>query len=121
MDYIRVMTRLRGHPKWLATGAAARSVLMDIWLYCGEQETDGWVPEQAARKEGLTPKLAAELERLGWLHQNGAGWYVHDWSEHQVSAAEIKAERSRVRELAKLRKQRQRERDVTRPSRSKTA
>lgn len=105
MEFIHVMTKLRDHPKWLATSRVARSVLVDMWLYCGHMETNGWVPAAAARKEGLSPKLATELESRGWIHRNGDGWYIHDWEEHQVSPERI----AEKRRLARIRKQRERD------------
>jgi hypothetical protein len=105
MEYIRLMTKLRDHPKWLATKPLGRSALIGIWLYCGHMETNGNVPVAAARREGLTVKLAAELEELGWLHRNGEGWHVHDWEEHQVPAERL----AEKRRLARARSKRWRE------------
>ena len=110
MDYIRLMTNLSEHPKWLTTGHVGRSVLIGIWLYCGRMETDGYIPGPAARREGLTPKVATELEERGWLHRNGDGWHVHDWDEHQPSAIAYKEEGERRRAMARDRKRAERER-----------
>lgn len=113
MEHIRLMSNLSEHPKWLDTSHHGRSVLIAIWCYCGRNETDGQIPEAAARREGLTTKLAGQLEELGWIHRNGVGWYVHDWEDHQVSVETMDARR---RELAARRQRKHRSRPVTRDS-----
>jgi hypothetical protein len=110
MEYIRLMTNLSEHPKWLDTSHAGRSVLIGIWLYCGRNETGGQIPDAAARREGLTGKLASRLEELGWIHRNGSGWHVHDWDEHQVSVEGMAAAKERQRAYDAQRKARQRAR-----------
>jgi hypothetical protein len=109
VDYIRLMTNLSEHRKWLETSDRACKVLIGIWLYCGRNETDGFIPIAAARREGLTNPIAEQLETRGWLLRNGDGWYVHDWGEHQVSAEEIKAKRAYERERKRQYRNRVRE------------
>lgn len=98
MDYIRLMTCLPEHPKWVDTPPAAVKVLIQLWCYCGRNETDGYVPAQAAKREGLSKRMAGELEALGWLERNGAGWYVHDWTDHQPSKEQLARRREKARE-----------------------
>lgn len=97
MEHIRLMTNLSEHPKWLDTSHLGRSVLIALWCYCGRNETDGHVPDAAARREGLTTKVAGQLTELGWIHRNGVGWYVHDWEDHQITVEEMEAARERRR------------------------
>jgi hypothetical protein len=95
VEYIRLITSLSEHRKWLATSDRGHTVLIALWCYCGRMETDGYVPGPVGRREGLSAKLAAELEELGWLHRNGEGWHVHDWEEHQIPKERL-AERRRI-------------------------
>jgi hypothetical protein len=98
VDYIRLVTRLPEHPKWIETPAPAVKVLIQLWCYCGRNETDGHIPATVARREGLTPALARRLEELGWIHRNGSGWHVHDWTDHQPTVEQIAQKREKARQ-----------------------
>lgn len=111
MEYARIYTALLTHPKWMVLSDGAQALIVRAWLFSALQETDGYVPEAARRLIAWKPKPAEELEAAGWWHRNGAGWDLHDWSDHQEAAADIK----RRRELAKERKRRERERRSEEP------
>jgi hypothetical protein len=115
MEHIRLMSNLSEHPKWLATSPPGCKVLIALWCYCGRNETDGRVPAAAARREGLTTALARQLEELGWIHRDDEAWVVHDWSEHQIDAAEIRDRRERQREAWRRLKSTQRKRRRSKP------
>lgn len=107
MDFIRLITKLSEHRKWMDTSGNAAKVLINLWCYCGRNETDGYVPAPIAKREGLTKRIAEELEGVGWLHRNGDGWHVHDWTEHQPTAEQMAEKRRKGRErVAEWRKQR---------------
>ena len=84
------------HPKIEALSDKAFRVLIWAWCYCSEQRTDGRIPDQAwarlgparARTELLTPPITGgsplAYQRSGYVE-------MHDYLEHQRSAAEIEA------------------------------
>lgn len=108
MEYIRLATTLSEHRKWMATSGPACKVLIGLWVYCGRNETGGFVPAPAARREGLTARIAGHLEQLGWIHREQEGWLVHDWDDHQLSATEVKERREHLRRQWRERKRAQR-------------
>ena len=120
MPWGRYDDKIRGNPKLRAVGKPVRGGLMMIWGYCAEQRSDGWVPRDVVEAE-LTP---AELRRALTVKANGraallhaydgepcdclqglswsqemAGFWVHDWLEHNPSKAENTVHRAKGREL----------------------
>lgn len=112
MDYVKLWTAVLTHPKWLALSDRAKTLLVQSWMYAGQAETNGHVPDSARRIIGHTPKSAVELEEHGWWHRNGSGWVLHDWTDHQVDAEDLKAQRAerRAQDAARARRYRERKR-----------
>lgn len=104
MEYVRLYTALLTHPKAAGLSDKGWRTLTLAWLYAGQHETDGHVPDEARPFIRSTKAVERELAERGWWERNGTGWVLNDWSEHQEAAAEIK----RRRELAKERQARKR-------------
>ena len=86
MDWFKVESSVYDHPKIDELTAPAFRTLVFTWAFCARHETGGHLPARSAKRLGMTPKLAAELEAAGLLHANGDGWHVHDWHDHQAEA-----------------------------------
>lgn len=97
MEYVRLYTAVLTHPKWMVLSDSAKALLVQAWIYAGLQETDGFVPDSAAKVVGVKPKAAVELESAGWWARNGTGWDLNDWQDHQVNADELRDRRERLR------------------------
>lgn len=113
MDFVKLYTTLLTHPKTARTSPRAWQTLTFAWMYAGEHETDGYVPIEAKPFIRMTSAVERELEDLGWMHRNGAGWVIHDWSDHQVTRADLDEQRNRQgksREANRVRQARRRSR-----------
>jgi hypothetical protein len=80
------------NPKILSVSLGARWALIKLWCYCAGSETDGHVPDEAARQRA-SKKLLDELAGATLIHRNGSGWIVNDWLEYNISAADAKKKR----------------------------
>lgn len=97
--YIKVHDGMPDHPKVDALSDAGFRLLMETWCWCSRHLTDGIVPLTSWRKRSA-PKVRAELITAQLAHepshdcascpQPPAGHVVmHDYLEHQRSAAEV--------------------------------
>lgn len=99
--YIRVHDGMDDHPKIVGLSDGAFRLLMRSWSYCSRQLTDGQLPEAAWRDRG-SPKARRELVDAGLAHLPGHACdhpdcpppppkhvQMHDYLEHQRSAAEV--------------------------------
>jgi len=91
------------NPKILKVSLPSRWALIKLWCYCAGNETDGHVPDEAARQRASSKQLA-ELDGVDLIHRNGSGWIVNDWLEYNISAADAKKKREQAAE--RLRKYR---------------
>lgn len=103
MTWFRVDDKLHGHRKVLALfdGPCASDALA-LWLlagsWCGDQLTDGHVPESFVRRSGLNKKAASELVRVGlWAAADG-GYQFHEWLKLNPSREDVLSEREAVKE-----------------------
>jgi hypothetical protein len=106
VDWLKLSVDLPDHPKVAELSDRAFRALIASWCYAARFETDGYLPQSAVRMVGLTARLGAELEGANLMHQNGAGWVIHDWQDHQADAMALK----RMRENAARRRKRFRDR-----------
>jgi hypothetical protein len=81
----------RGHI--LALGLAAFGI-----LYGNRKLTDGFIKAGALAKYGIDEALAAAAVDAGLWDRVEGGYQVHDFLDHNPSAAEVKAKRSKDRE-----------------------
>ena len=95
------------HPKVveLAHRRQHRAVLAAVLAlsWCGDNRTDGWVPEYAlpaimAKRSDVAPLVAVGL----WTEDVG-GWWIHDWLEWQETNDDRAKRTTRMRELANIR------------------
>jgi hypothetical protein len=90
-EWIRVDVLLAEHPKLDGMPPAAKWTLIEMWLYCGRQRTDGIITPQRWRTFG-TPshrKIIVERGLADPLLDGDGGYAMHDYTEHQRSREEI--------------------------------
>lgn len=95
--YIRVHDGMPDHPKVEPLSDAAFRLLVNTWCWSSRQLTDGRIKEASWVKRG-TPKTRAELVTAGLVEEVEPGIYqMHDYLEHQRSAAQVAALREKRR------------------------
>lgn len=101
--YVRLHDGLTDHPKIVDVGGEAAWLYVSILCYTSRQLTDGLVPRRLVRRltDLANPEaLASALLRVGLLHEGvhdcprcplggPDNYVVHDYLEHQRSAAEV--------------------------------
>lgn len=87
MPYLNADDQLCWHHKTVAAGNAA----MGLWVRCGSwsagQKKDGFVPEDVAKAVGKPTEISA-LIRAGYWEPVEGGYQMHDFSDHNITAAE---------------------------------
>jgi hypothetical protein len=112
MDYVKLYTRVLTHPKWIGLSPKAKVLLVQAWMWAGDGETDGHVPDAARALVGHPPATAQELEAAGWWHRNGSGWHLHDWSDHQRTKDQMAQARAGVRQRVNRHRERRRQEEA---------
>lgn len=98
--YITVHNGMPDHPKIAGLSDGAFRLLMKAWCWCSLNETDGRIRAAVWKKMG-TPKARKEL--LAELADDHGDYIeMHDYLEHQRSAAEIEALRDKRRAAGSL-------------------
>jgi hypothetical protein len=95
--YIRVHDGMPDHPKVAALSDAAFRLLIETWCWCSRHLTDGRVPAAVWRKRG-TAKARAELVVAGLVETSDGEVMMHDYTEHQRTAAEVAAAKAEASE-----------------------
>jgi hypothetical protein len=85
--FIRLHNGMPEHPKIVGLSDAAFRALIELWCYCDRATTDGNVPDKIAGK--YKRPAITELEREGLIESGGHDWKMHDYLDHQRSAADI--------------------------------
>lgn len=112
-EWVRLYTSLLTHPKAEPLSDRAWRSLTLSWVYAGQHETGGHIPDAARRVLRATDRVAAELEAAGWWERNGDGWHLHDWSEHQEGVDALAEMRRRAAARKAEERRRKREDGVT--------
>jgi hypothetical protein len=86
--FIRVHNGMPDHPKVTALSDAAFRLMVETWCWCDRNTTDGHVPAAVWRKRG-SARARAELVAAGLVDTADAGVEMHDYLDHQRSAAEV--------------------------------
>jgi hypothetical protein len=86
--YIKVHDGLYDHPKIEPLTDAAFRTLVGLWCWCSRHLTDGQVPAAIWAKRG-SPKVRRELLAAGLVETTTDGVVMHDYLEHQRSAAQV--------------------------------
>ena len=94
--YIRVHDGIEDHPKIAPLSDAAFRLLVTTWGWCSRHRTDGRVPPEVWKKRG-TKRTRAELEAAGLVDVQDGRPEMHDYLEHQRSAALIEEKKEAKR------------------------
>lgn len=86
--FITVHDGMPEHPKIEALSDTAFRLLVTTWCWCNRMRTDGKVKHASWVKRG-TPKARTELINAGLAEVIDDGVQMHDYLQHQRSAAEI--------------------------------
>lgn len=97
-NYITVHNGFPEHPKVEPLSDAAFRLLIGAWCYCDRNNTDGALKTAVWAKRG-TAKARRELIEAGMVEETSVGVQMHDYAEHQRTAAE-KVETSSKRAAA---------------------
>jgi hypothetical protein len=88
--YITVHDGMPDHPKVEELSDAAFRLLVTAWCWSSRNKTDGQIKAASWAKRG-TAKARLELIAAGLAEETTEGVEMHDYLEHQRSAAEIEA------------------------------
>lgn len=90
MPYLNVDDQLAFHRKTVAAGNAA----MGLWVRAGSwasgQPVDGLIPHDIAKAIGKPGEINALL-RVGLWEETSDGYQMHDYTDHNMTAAEYAA------------------------------
>jgi hypothetical protein len=92
--YITVHNGMPEHPKVEPLSDGAFRLLVELWCWCSRTQSDGVVRDAVWKKRG-TPKSRKELYAAGMVEAHPEGHYMHDYLEHQRSAAEVEELRAK--------------------------
>lgn len=109
MAWARIESSMPRHPKVAGLSVHAKWALIEAICWSVSQSTDGAIPGSVPFSMFAptnTKRVIAELANAGLLEINGAGARIHDFSDYQPNGASYK----QLREQARIRKQRERER-----------
>lgn len=87
------------HPKLLQVGPEGLALDVAAVCYANRYGTDGWIPE--AMLAGLYPpirkpaKVAERLAAVGRWERAEGGWWIHDFSDYNPTAAEAAEKREK--------------------------
>lgn len=107
MGWAKFDDRYSEHPKIVAAGPLAELLDRRAIEYCARQETDGFVPEQQARRlcSDLVMDLGADwielvktLVGVGRWSETAGGYTVHDFTDYHPTRAQKNEERAAARE-----------------------
>src|SRR5262245_29531559 len=84
------------NPKVCGLGLASRWLLVELWCYCGQHLTDGYVPDAVWRRTGRARDRQSLVDK-GFIHPVPGGYQMHDYLEHQRSRAEVEELREKRR------------------------
>lgn len=101
-NWVKVMNSLPSHPKILLAGDRAAWLYVCGLCYSNEHLTDGFIAKAvlvvAAPGVKAPERLSARLVEAGLWEAVDGGWQVHDYGEHQRTAAQVKDVRRKDRE-----------------------
>ncbi|SDD42706.1 hypothetical protein [Auraticoccus monumenti] len=86
--YITVHDGMPDHPKIEGLSDAAFRLLVTCWCWCSKNRTDGHIKQSSWSKRG-TARARKELIDEGLVEATDTGVVMHDYLEHQRSAAEV--------------------------------
>jgi hypothetical protein len=119
MTWFKVDDKLHEHRKAATVGLPAMGLWVLAGSWCGDNLTDGFVPDRVVSRWGSSSrKLAAQLAEVGlWVpgeFDGEPGWWFHDWLERNPSREAVMEQRGKAAE------RQARARDKARESRSES-
>lgn len=87
-EYVRVDVLLPDNPKLDGLSPSAKWTLIELWCYCGQHLTDGFVRQAKWVKFGAKRDRDA-LVAAGLAVPADGGWQMHDYLSHQRSRQEV--------------------------------
>jgi hypothetical protein len=107
MTWIRIANTAPTHPKILQAGPGAAYLWWCSICWSDAQSTDGRIPRQGLSiiAPGLSrpDRHARTLCDVGLWESTATGWRIHDYLDHQQSAAEKQARSDAARNAARMR------------------
>lgn len=104
MAWVKLADEFPDNPKIQGLSDRAFRYYVTSLCYSSRHLTDGALNKKTAQivsisAENPRPKQTIEeLERAGLLVRNGTGWRIHDYTEYNPTAAQIKEERRKANE-----------------------
>lgn len=111
MTWVKLEDGMPEHPKIVELNVHAKWALVELWCYAARHQTDGRVGDQAAKRIAK-PKVISDLVGAGLIHRNGTGWVIHDWLDHNMSAADYAHRKEAEAERLRVYRERKRNGDV---------
>ena len=102
-NYIRIDVHLPDHEKLDDLSDKAFRTLIELWCWCGEHLTDGFVRDAKWRTFGTKP-VRDELVAHRLADRAEGGWMMHDFTGpdgHQRSRAEVDEKRAQRAEAGR--------------------
>lgn len=96
--WFKIDDKLHSHPKRHSAGLRAMGLWAMAGSWCGDQLTDGFVPQHMLAALGGKPADAKALVDAGLWDTRPGGWQFRGWSDWNPSRAEVEAEREKNRE-----------------------
>lgn len=87
-NFIKVSLRFPEHPKTLELSDRAFRRLIEAWIFCFRNRNDGLLTN-AQKTRLFSQKVCCELVAVGYLERVDSGWQMHDYLDHQASAAQL--------------------------------
>jgi hypothetical protein len=100
VTWLRIDDRMPDHPKIVGLPPGTKWALVELWCYSAAHRTDGVVTFGAAKRLASAGALK-QLEVAGLLERNGQAFHIHDWLDHNISAADAEAKRAAENERLK--------------------
>lgn len=98
-DKFHSSKKLLSIPKRARFGAAGLWIVAGTW--CGDQLTDGHVPNYMIEQWGPPPSATKALVDAGLWEKVDGGFQFTKWHEYQPSKKDVESDRARTRERQK--------------------
>jgi hypothetical protein len=93
VTWLKIDDGMPRHPKILGLSDGAFRVLITLWCYAAEHETDGHIPDAAWRQ--ARPKQRDELVAAELVRENGTGMVIHGFTERNPTKAQLEDRRAK--------------------------
>lgn len=101
MTWTKLDDAFWSNPKVMEAGNEVAGAYTRMLSYCGQQLTEGKIPEGIARMIAK-PALLQRMAEHGFIEQNGSGWVIPDYLEFNPSAEQIRERRRKRAEAGRL-------------------